>query len=168
MPGFDSGSDKVCLEDCLFKSIMDLSFTASRVRTNTEGGYQKNVDNYYYQVKNLWALVADYLDEQTINERNEILHKAHQKYKRMHESKSFISKDKQDEMVNLTFNAAVEIFEVLCKCLSRKGLLRERAAGAIAGTAEVEDVSIEETVAAENEVDETFEELQDGTTDYGV
>ena len=168
MPGFDAGSDKVCLEDCLFKSIMDMSFTASRIRTNTEGNYQKNVDNYYYQVKNLWALVADYLDEQTIKERNEILKMAYAKYQRMHSSTSFISKDKQDEMVNLTFNAAVESFVVVCKCLSRKGLLRERAAGAIAGTAEVEDVSIEETVLAENEVDDTFEELQDGETDYGV
>jgi hypothetical protein len=112
--------------------------------------------------------VADYLDESTVKERNDILKMAYAKYQRMHHSTSFISNDKQDEMVNLTFNAAVEIFEVLCKCLSRKGLLRERAAGAIAGTADVEDVSIEETVLAESEVDDTFEELQDGDTDYGV
>lgn len=145
------GGDKVCLEDCVFRAIMELGSLAGRIRTNTGGDYQKNVDNYYYEVMNMWALVSDYMDDAAIEERKRIIKRAQLKYKKLTVGKSYISKDKLDEVVNLTFETANNIFEIICKTLSYKGLLREQSAGAIAGIVETEDIKDEELNADDSE-----------------
>jgi len=142
--GIPFGGDKVCLEDCVFRLIMELGSLSGRIRMNTGGDYQKNVDNYYYEVMNMWALVSDYMDDDAIESRTVIIKRAQQKYKKLTTGKSYISKDKLDEVVNLTFETANNIFELICKTLSYKGLLREQSAGAIAGLTETEDIKDEE------------------------
>ncbi len=149
--GVPFGGDKVCLEDCVFRSIMELGSLSGRIRTNTGGDYQKNVDNYYYEVMNMWALVSDYMDEEAIASRSAIILRAQKKYKKLTTGKSYISKDKLDEVVNLTFETANNIFELICKTLSYKGLLREQSAGAIAGIADTEDIKDEELNADDDE-----------------
>jgi uncharacterized protein YlzI (FlbEa/FlbD family) len=143
--------EKISLEDCVFKSIMDLGSLSGRIRSNTGSEYQKNVDNYYYQVMNLWAFVSDYMDEETIKQREEIIKTAQVKYRKLTIGKSYISKDKTDEVVNLTFETANKIFELICSTLSYKGILREQSAGAIAGIADTEDIKDEELNADDEE-----------------
>lgn len=143
--------EKVSLEDCVFKAIMDLGSLSGRIRTNTGSDYQKNVDNYYYQAMNLWAFVSDYMDDETTKERDEIIKEAQVKYRKLTIGKSYISKDKTDEVVNLTFETANKIFELICKTLSYKGILREQSAGAIAGIADTEDIKDEELNAEDEE-----------------
>lgn len=143
--------EKVSLEDCVFKAIMDLGSMSGRIRTNTGSDYQKNVDNYYYQAMNLWAFVSDYMDEEVTKERDEIVREAQIKYRKLTIGKSYISKDKTDEVVNLTFETANKIFELICKTLSYKGILREQSAGAIAGIADTEDIKDEELNAEDEE-----------------
>jgi hypothetical protein len=142
--GGGQATDKVCLEDCVFRMIMDLSSTSGRIRSSSSADYQKNADNYYYQVMNLWAIVSDYMDEEAKKERERIKSDAIRKYKILKTGKSYISKDRLDEVVNITYEASTQIFEVICTCLSRKGLLREQSAGAIAGRGETEDIADEE------------------------
>lgn len=146
MAGWGGGqaTDKVCLEDCVFRSILDLSATAGRIRSNTGADYQKNADNYYYQVINLWALVSDYMDENAYAAREKIIKSAQEQCIMLTKGRSFVQKDKVDEVVNITFQSGNEIFEVICKCLSKKGLLREQSAGAIAGSGATEDIADEE------------------------
>jgi hypothetical protein len=142
--GSGAATDKVCLEDCVFRMIMDLSSTSGKIRSSINSDYQKNADNYYYQVMNLWAIVSDYMDDEAKNSRKLIKNEAVRKYKILKSEKSYISKDRLDEVVNITYDAATQIFEVICTCLSRKGLLREQSAGAIAGRGETEDIADDE------------------------
>jgi hypothetical protein len=141
---------------------MDLSATSGRIRSSSGGDYQKNADNYYYQVMNLWALVADYMDEEAVKNRDEIKQEAVRKYQILKSGKSFISKDRLDEVVNITYDAATKIFEEICKCLSRKGLLREQSAGAIAGGGETHDIEEDEL----NTSDEPAEEIIAGGANH--
>lgn len=160
--------EKVCLEDCVFKSIMDLGSLAGRIRTNVGSEYQKNVDNYYYQVMNMWAFVSDYMEGQPEKDRDEAIKTAQTKYKRLTSGKSYISKDRTDEVVNLTFETANKIFEIMCKTLSTKGILREQSAGAIAGIADTEDIKDEELNAEDADGVIAGEDLIDATDDMGV
>lgn len=136
------GSEKITLEDVVFRYMMDISQTSGKIRTSTDLEYQKNADNFYYQVNALWSIVGDYIDPVTERKRMEILHKAKVKYEdlqKQQKDKPQLVKSRRDEIVALTVNSANQTLRLLSVCLSKKGILRERSSSAVAGAKKVED-----------------------------
>lgn len=136
------GSEKVTLEDVVFRYMMDISQTSAKIRTSTDLEYQKNADNFYYQVNALWSIVGDYIDPPTEKKRLEILHKAKARYELLQQEqreKPQLVKSRRDEIVALTVNSANQTLRLLSVCLSKKGILRERSGSAVAGVKKIED-----------------------------
>jgi hypothetical protein len=166
MPGQSGGhggsSDKVTLEDVVFRFMLDLSVSASKIRTSIDIDYQKNVDNYYYQVMTLWSIVADYIDQSYKDQRKTLVKLAKTKYESIKKSsegedKSVLLKNKRDQVVALTFSVASGTLQLMSECLAKKGILRERTASAIAGEkrlTEGDDSDMEEELNAEGPLPE--------------
>jgi len=142
MSGPSGGTEKITLEDVVFRYMLDLSQTASKIRTSTDLEYQKNADNYYYQVLALWGILGDYIDPATERKRLEILHRAKVKYLSLKNSQiggKTLIKGRKDEVVSITMNAANQTLKIMSICLSKKGILKERSGSAVAGTRHIEE-----------------------------
>lgn len=127
--------DKVDLQDVIFKAIMDIHGMAGTVRTTSGGEYQKNADNFFYQVQALWSTVHYMLSPTTKAQAQEILGTARRMYIALKERNggSAISYENLDEITNLTYLAGVRIFQVICDDLHKKGYLAEQRKGVVVG-----------------------------------
>lgn len=136
-------SEKITLEDVIFRYMLDLSQSAAKIRTSLDLDYQKNADNYYFQVLTLWSILEDYIDPPVKKERIELLLKAEALYKELvseQDEKPAIMKARRDQVVSLTFNVASKTLSLMSACLSKKGILRERSAQSVAGDGSLTDV----------------------------
>jgi hypothetical protein len=147
-----SASEKITLEDVVFRYMLDLSQSAAKIRTSLDLDYQKNADNYYFQVLTLWSILEDYIDEPAKRDRIMLLLRAEAMYKELvkeGEAKPAMMKARRDQVVSLTFSVASKTLSLMSKCLSKKGILRERSAQSVAGEGQLRDV--EEVVVEERD-----------------
>lgn len=136
-------SEKITLEDVVFRYMLDLSQSAAKIRTSLDLDYQKNADNYYFQVLTLWSILEDYIDPPVRRERLELLLKAEALYANIiseQDDKPAIMKARRDQVVSLTFSVASKTLALMSSCLSKKGILRERSAQSVAGDGALQDV----------------------------
>src|SRR5690606_32109871 len=129
-------SEKITLEDVVFRYMLDLSQSAAKIRTSLDLDYQKNADNYYFQVLTLWSILEDYIDEPVKQERIRLLLRAEAMYKEIvsgKDAKPAVMKERRDQVVSLTFSVASKALALMSSCLSKKGILRERSAQSVAG-----------------------------------
>lgn len=140
--GQSFSSEKITLEDVIFRYLMDLSVSAAKIRTSMDLDYQKNADNYYFQVITLWSILADYMDEDVKQARLKLLIRAEKKYKDMMvdlDAKPAVIMARRDQVVSLTFSVSARTLALMSACLSKKGILKERSAQAVAGDGALED-----------------------------
>jgi hypothetical protein len=136
-------SEKITLEDVVFRYMLDLSQSAAKIRTSMDLDYQKNADNYYFQVMTLWSILGDYIDEDVKEKRVDLLVRAEKRYNQIIKDKAdkpAILKARKDQVVSLTFSVASKTLAMMSECLSKKGILRERSAQAVAGEQQLEEV----------------------------
>jgi len=148
--GQSFSSEKITLEDVIFRYLMDLSSSAAQIRTSMDLDYQKNADNYYFQVLTLWSILSDYLDPDVKKARILLLIRAEKKYNSLIEEqakKPAVVMARRDEIVSLTFSVAAKTLSLMSECLSKKGILRERSAQSVAGEGTLEDI---DNLTAEN------------------
>lgn len=142
----NQSSEKITLEDVVFRYMLDLSQSSAKIRTSLDVDYQKNADNYYFQVMTLWSILEDYIDYPIKQQRIMLLLEAEAMYKEIIEgtdakAKPAIVKARRDQVVSLTFNVAAKTLSLMSSCLSKKGILRERSAQSVAGEGVLEDVA---------------------------
>jgi len=147
-------SEKVTLEDVVFRYMLDLSQSAAKIRTSMDLDYQKNADNYYFQVMTLWSILGDYIDADVKEKRVDLLVRAEKRYEKIMSDKAekpAILRARKDQVVSLTFSVASKTLAMMSECLSKKGILRERSAQAVAGEQKLEEV---QDLGAENSGEE--------------
>ena len=119
------------IQDVIFRAQMEIISLSGKIY-GLENDF--NIDNFYSMIRTTWGIVIFWLPDAVMEKKKNLYTLYNTKYEALQkQAKADYSTDR-NLLVNLKYNLAIEMLEMMSSALAESGLLKERSAEAYSGT----------------------------------
>ena len=125
------GDEGLTIQDVIFRAQMEIISLSGKIY-GLENDF--NIDNFYSMIRTTWGIVVFWLPNDVLKNKQAMYQDYNNRYDKLQkQAKADYSTDR-NLLVNLKYNLAIEMLEMMSKALAESGLLKERSAEAYSGT----------------------------------
>ena len=124
-------TEGLTIQDVIFRAQMEIISLSGKIY-----GFENdfNIDNFYSMIRTTWGIIIFWLPEEVLKKKTAMYTQYNEKYDALQkQAKADYSTDR-NLLVNLKYNLAIEMLEMMSSALAESGLLKERSAEAYSGS----------------------------------